>query len=93
MLDWKETKQAKSSWTFLPVTWWMNGVRQQVREHHKEIRAVPEVQDFLDGLPPGRYVTVARGDDGPYERLPRETIVFGADCGDIPVPLLPPEAR
>jgi len=81
----------RSTRAYLPITWWMNSVNQQTGNERKRY-PVPQVQEFLDALDPAvRYVTVSRGDDGPYEQLPQGTIVFGAGgTGDIPIPLLPP---
>lgn len=82
--------QIRSTHTYLPVMWWHCAVRHAGKYHLKgRIEAVPEVQHYIDQLDPAApYFTVSRGDDGPYERLPRNTVVFGAAAGDIPIPLL-----
>lgn len=36
------------------------------------------LQEFLDGLPEGKYFTICQHDDGPRERLPNDTLVFSA---------------
>ena len=82
----------ESTLVYLPVSWWMNTVKHQTKTTVLYFGAVPEVQAFLDSLDPlVHYATVSRGDDGPYERLPPNTLVFGAGgVGNIPIPLLPP---
>ena len=96
-IDWmlEHADELDTDAVFLPVTWWMNSVKQLTRDNSRFIFAVPEVSDFLGTLDPAlRYVTVSRGDDGPYECLPPHTIVFGTSGeGDIPIPLLPPPSH
>lgn len=36
------------------------------------------LQEFLDRLPEGKYFTICQHDDGPRERLPKDTLVFSA---------------
>lgn len=45
-------------------------------------------QAFKKMPPTTRYVTVVQHDDGPLLTLPKETIIFGACTGTIPLPLI-----
>lgn len=36
----------------------------------------------------GGYFAVVQYDDGPLLNLPKDTIVYGACCGDVPIPLI-----
>ena len=74
---------------YLPVYWWNNAATGYLERHGGPFYAIPEVQAFVDALPPGQYFTVSRGADGPYERLPPGVVVFSAGGrGDFPIPHL-----
>lgn len=78
--------------TYIAVQWWQCALRQAVEWNGRGFFAVPAVQAFLDLLArSGSYFAVSRGDDGIYERLPPDTVVFSVGEGDISVPLLPPD--
>lgn len=81
--------ELNSQWAYLPVLWWNNSAAEMLATGKGPFRAVVLVQEFLDNLPPGKRVTVSRGADGIYERLPDNTVVFSAGGkGDFPIPHL-----
>ncbi len=82
----KHASEIDTDYIYLPIYWTDNYVHHQAGE----LRPVKEVQDFLDSLDRSqRYVTVVQCADGIYERLPHNTLVFGAGgVGDVPLPLL-----
>lgn len=75
---------------YLPVYWWNNSAALYRSKVHCGFYAVPGVQQFVDQLDASaRYVTVSRGADGIYERIPYGVIVCSAGGGgDIPIPHL-----
>ena len=91
-LIWATKCDATAPRAYLPVQWWQCAVRHAIANGVAGFEAVPVVQQFLDTLDASRpYFTVSRGDDGIYERLPPDTVVFGAGGdSDFAVPLLPP---
>lgn len=70
-------------WTYLPVYWTNN-------YHFYGFKPCEAAQTLLDGLDPARkYFTVVQCDDGIYEDVPANVLVFGAGgVGDVPIPLL-----
>ncbi len=72
-----------SDWIYLPIYWTNNYVREK-------FAALPVAQYALDSLDEReRYFTIVQCDDGIYEQLPSNVLVFGAGgVGDIPIPLL-----
>jgi hypothetical protein len=76
---------------YLPVFWQSNYFADRKATRSKDYGAVAAVQAFLDSsLDPGkRYFTISQADEGTYERLPPNVIVFsGGGAGHIPLPLL-----
>jgi hypothetical protein len=72
-----------TDWIYLPVYWTNNYVKQK-------FAGLPDAQTVLDSLDPKeRYFTVVQCDDGIYEKVPQNVLVFGAGgTGDIPIPLV-----
>lgn len=79
-----------TDWIYLPVHWTNNYVRARDARPSADLRAMPEHQALIDTLLPSeRYFTVVQCDNGVYEDLPPNVLVFGAGGeGDIPIPLL-----
>jgi len=75
---------------YLPVFWSNNYHEQHRRRREPVFRAVPELQVWLDNNidPTKEYFTVTRADEGIYEYLPKNVLVFGAgDNADVVIPL------
>ena len=72
-----------TDWIYLPIYWTANYVAT-------EFKAQETTQGVIDGLSPvERYFTIVQADDGVYETLPNNVLVFGAGgTGDVPIPLL-----
>ena len=72
-----------TDWIYLPIYWTANYVTMG-------FRATETTQRVIDGLSPTeRYFTIVQADDGVYEKLPNNVLVFGAGgTGDVPIPLL-----
>ncbi len=74
----------KTDRIYIPILWSNNYHNQG------EFKAVPEIQQFLDEAIDARrsYFTVTRCDEGIYETLPSNVLVFGAgDWADVLIPL------
>ncbi len=74
---------------YLPV-FWANSYHEHVDGVGYPFRAIPQLQKFLDNslLSSEKYFTVARCDEGIYEEIPSNLLVFGAGrFSDISVPL------
>lgn len=75
--------------TYLPV-FWANSYHEYVKEVGYPFKAIPQLQKFLDTslLSSEKYFTVARCDEGIYEKIPDNLLVFGAGrFYDIAIPL------
>ena len=79
-----------TDWIYLPIRWTNNYVVNRVRTSSPDLFPMPEHQKILDSLLPNeRYFTIAQCDDGIYEQIPRNLLVFGCGGrGDVPLPLL-----
>lgn len=74
--------------TYIPI-FWANCYHAQVDQTGYPFRAVPKLQEILDSLDPReQYFTVARCDEGIYERIPPNLFVFGSgEYADASIPL------
>lgn len=74
---------------YLPI-FWANSYHEYATEVGYPFRAIPRLQKFLGDslLASEKYFTVARCDEGIYERIPNNLLVFGAGkFFDVAVPL------
>lgn len=79
----------KTDMTYLPI-FWANSYHEYVKEVGYPFRAIPQLQRFLNNFlfSPQTYFTVARCDEGIYEKIPDNLLVFGAGkFSDITIPL------
>lgn len=73
-------KYIPTLWTNFQVEEWF-----QSRKYEMQIIFDKWVQENPSE---GGYFTIVQHDDGPLLKLPKNTIVYGACCGDIPIPLI-----
>jgi hypothetical protein len=69
---------------------WANSYHEYVGKVGYPFRAIPQLQKFLDSSlsPSKKYFTVARCDEGLYENIPDNLLVFGAGkFYDVAIPL------
>lgn len=86
----EKADEVKTDLIYLPIYWTCSYAAQARALHRPGYEPVPAVQQFVDEHLDSneRYFTVVLCDDGIYEQLPENVIVFGAGgVGDIPVPL------
>lgn len=91
--DWalKHHQSIETDLIYIPIHWWSLNVHNRKVKGTPDFEADPFVQKFLDEkLDPSKsYFTVSQCDDGVYETLPPNVLVFSAGgTGDIPIPLL-----
>ena len=86
----RHAAELDTDWIYLPVRWTNNYVRSRQERGEPDLIACPRHQAVLNSLPANeRYFTVVQSDDGIYEDVPPNVLVFGAGgVGDVPVPLL-----
>ena len=67
-------------WTNFQIEGWFNSQKENMQR---------SLDDFITKNPnPNGYFTIVQYDDGPLLKLPKDTIVFGACSGNIPMPLI-----
>ncbi len=79
----------KTERIYLPI-FWANSYHEYVAEVGYPFRAVPLIQEFLDNSlrSSAKYFTVARCDEGLYEKTPDNLLLFGAGkFADVEIPL------
>ena len=85
MYEYITTNEIQSDYVYIPVFW------TNLQNHpgfSKEKYGVL-LQHALMKFPPNtKYMTIVQHDDGPQLLLPKDTIVFGACAGSIPLPLI-----
>lgn len=92
--DWMLKHQQDQIYTdliYIPIHWWSLNVHNRRVKGLVDFEADSFVQAFLDKhLDPSKsYFTVSQCDDGVYENLPPNVLIFSAGgTGDIPIPLL-----
>ena len=86
----QHANELDTDWIYLPVRWTNNYVRSRQSRRDSDLAACPQHQEILSRLSPlKRYFTIVQCDDGIYEDVPNNVLVFGAGgVGDIPIPLL-----
>ena len=87
----KNQNNIKTDLIYLPIFWQSCYWADRKRKRTKDVGAVPEVQQFLDTQldPKETYFSITQADEGAYENLPPNLIMFsGGGVGHIPVPLL-----
>ena len=83
--------QPKTRRIYIPIFWWNNSFWQSWNRQQADYVAVPAVQEWIDTHldPSTKYYTVSNCDDGIYETLPDNVMVFSAGgTGHVPIPLL-----
>lgn len=86
----KHAKEIDTPWIYLPIHWqnlyFVNERRSRTRNYYHD----PEAQALVNALDPKEtYFTISQADEGTYERLPRNVVLFNAGGnGDHAIPLL-----
>lgn len=85
MYEYITTNEIESEYVYIPVFW------TNLQNHPGFSREKYGVllQHALKNFPPNtKYMTIVQHDDGPLLSLPKDTLVFGACTGSIPLPLI-----
>lgn len=73
-------KYIPALWTNFQIEGWFNSRKNEMQT---------ELNTWFSQNPSENgYFTIVQHDDGPLLKLPKDTIVYGACSGDIPIPLL-----
>jgi hypothetical protein len=84
----KEFKEnTDTSRKYIPLPWTNFQLEPWFNQHKNYLQK--QLDEWVDNNPSEKgYFTVVQYDDGPQLKLPKNTIVFGACGGDIPIPLI-----
>lgn len=86
----EHAEEIDTHWIYLPIHWqtlyFINERASKTRDYFHD----PEAQELVNRLDPQEtYFTVSQADEGTYEKLPKNIIVFNAGgTGHYPIPLL-----
>ena len=85
-----KTATIRTEAIYLPIYWTNNYHAQGRRMGSSQLRAIPEVDAYLEILNPNeQYFTITQGAEGIYETVPDNLFVFSSGgVGDEPIPLL-----
>ncbi len=83
------TTRIDTNAVYVPIYWTNNYQSQSRQSGTCQLKAVPEVVDYVKSLKSEKqYFTVVQCDDGIYESIPDNLFIFGAGGqGDEPIPL------
>jgi len=85
MYEYITTHEIESDYVYIPIFW------TNLQNHPGFSREKYGIllQHALQKFPPStRYMTIVQHDDGPQLPLPKDTLIFGACTGSIPLPLI-----
>jgi len=77
----------KTKRKYIPVKWTNFQIEPWFRYKYHEMQRL--LDEWIEQNPSNHgYFTVVQHDDGPFLRLPENTIIYGACIGHIPIPLI-----
>ena len=77
---------------YIPVKWTNFQIEGWFQSKKNEMQCL--LDEWVKNNPSdGGYFTIVQYDDGPLLRLPKNTIVYGACSGDVPIPLIYEDKR
>jgi hypothetical protein len=71
---------------YIPVKWTNFQIEGWFQDKKQDMQKI--LDEWIQQNPAESYFTVVQHDDGPLLHLPKNTIVYGACSGNIPIPLI-----